>query len=241
MVRTAGGGGTRRGAAARTRWVATEAVAPGAEVRIDYETALRRAVLGEPPRRPSGERAGWRRHRRRGTADVNRLAELQRSAMTAAVADDAPAVAEAAEGVAYDEDAAAGARSRDRGAPPPLRWEGGGGGDERLRVLVPFLHVGTAPQLGVVATHLPGRAAPVRRRWLLLRRADATTDRPDERGRRGVGGRGDGGRNFRRGGGGGGGGRRGDVRGCSASAAPSGGSSRGRRTRRHFRSSGTAT
>ena len=54
--------------------------------------------------------------------------------------------------------------------PPPLPWDGPGGGDERLRVLVPLFRAagqqGTSRPFTLVATHLPGRTPrECRERW----------------------------------------------------------------------------
>ena len=51
---------------------------------------------------------------------------------------------------------------------PPLHWEGVGGGDDRLRKLVPLLR-GMSNPWPIVSTHLPGRSGrECRERWTKL-------------------------------------------------------------------------
>ena len=51
-------------------------------------------------------------------------------------------------------------------AEPPLPWEGAGGGDERLRHLVPLMSRAAGSAWALVSTHLPGRSGrECRERW----------------------------------------------------------------------------
>ena len=141
--------------------VATERIAAGYEIRINYEhtdgtywkgaspaeTAWRTLHVTPPP--ATGEQPV-----------VNRLAELQAAAALGRATPRKP-------------------RDHVEGLP----WEGEDGGDVRLRVLVPLLATKTYGFGGVlarvaynwpmVATHLPGRSGhECRDRWLDLMRAD---------------------------------------------------------------------
>lgn len=142
--------------------VATECIAAGREIRINYEHSDGTYWKGAPP-----AETAWRAlHVTPPPATgeqpvVNRLAELQ---------------AAAASGRALPRCA----KMCDHGEALP--WEGEDGGDVRLRVLVPLLatktygHGGALSRIAynwaMVATHLPGRSGrECRDRWLDLMRA----------------------------------------------------------------------
>ena len=139
--------------------VATETIAAGKEIRINYEYMDGTYWKGTPPAETT-----WRALHvtpppaTREQPVVNRLAELQAAAASGRAA---PACA----------------KPRDHGEGLP--WEGEDGGDVRLRVLVPLLATKTYGFGGVlsrisynwamVATHLPGRSGrECRDRWLQL-------------------------------------------------------------------------
>lgn len=144
--------------------VASEPIAAGQEVRINYEHMDGTYWRGAPP-----AETAWRELHvsppppptREQQPVISRLIELQAAAASGHTA---PPCAEL----------------REHGA--PLRWEGEEGGDVRLRVLVPLLatksygHGGVLSRIAynwaMVATHLPGRSGrECRDRWLTLTRA----------------------------------------------------------------------
>ena len=162
--------------------VATERIAAGREIRINYEHMEGTYWKGAPP-----VETIWRvlhvtpPPAAREQPVVNRLAELQ---------------AAAASGRAVPPCA----KPRDHGEGLP--WEGEDGGDVRLRVLVPLLATKTYGFGGVlsrisynwamVATHLPGRSGrECRDRWLdlmhaAMAEAQADGDSDDDGGERCV-------------------------------------------------------
>ena len=160
--------------------VASEPIALGAEIRINYESGNERGTntyWGTPnnPDQPH-ESDAWRAARRHPpppVADaeplVDGLAQLQRAAEARGGADAAVV------GLRVMQEL-----PREDGGAPSLPWEGARGGDARLRVLVPKLArhdllpglkdpARLSAQWGVVATHVPGRSGrECRERWLAL-------------------------------------------------------------------------
>jgi len=147
--------------------VATEPIAAGAEVRVDVKTfdgALRRTRLREHDWRslrlallpPSGEEPVYDGLASHGAGFAK------------------AAVAEASPSLDGDGEHAVVFRTDDEQyltASPfaPLRWEGPGGGDERLATLLPQLSKVGGQKFAIVATHVHGRSAEeCRARWELL-------------------------------------------------------------------------
>ena len=166
--------------------VASEPIEAGGEIRINYEdgnTAKAATYWGSKnvPGQPH-ESDAWRWARRhppppaaRAERIIDGLAQLQRAAAAAA--------SSSREGGLRQESVESGLlhELREEGASgAPLPWKAArGGGDARLRVLVPLLAAELpalkeptkpSPHWGIVATHLPGRSGRAcRERWLLIK------------------------------------------------------------------------
>ena len=159
--------------------VASEAITPGAEIRIDYESGNKAkgssgtywgaAGMPQQPHESDAWRAA-RRHPPPPAASAERLVDglsrLQRAAA-------ASAAAESFDGLLLLLPDEGGAQ---------LPWAGEGGGDARLRVVVPLLarrftglkEQKLSSQWASVATHLPGRSGrECCERWAQLAAAAA--------------------------------------------------------------------
>ena len=158
--------------------VALEDIAPGTELRFDYEGGNGGQgywnIMGERPAAGSS----WRRApppplppppadgAYRNT-DPKRVAAYRPKAKTkgntaAAAAAAAKANALPAEGHADG---------------PPMPWEGARGGDARLRVLVPLLLKNNPSNWPLISTHIPGRSGKeCKERWRRVEAAAAVAD-----------------------------------------------------------------
>jgi len=142
--------------------VANEAIAPGQEIRINYEDGATVPGLYWGTRGGAPPEEDWRRQRlhpppRLAEAPVvDRLADLR----TAAALGQAPPPIEPLDPL-----------------PEQVAWEGEAGGDQRLRAVVPLFGAAKGGARGGwahVATHLPGRSGiECRERWALLSRRSA--------------------------------------------------------------------
>lgn len=150
--------------------VASEKIAAGAEIRINHEKS--QAPPPPKPSRPAAPEypARWRAARTAPPPShpdaeplVDGLARLQRDAGLESAWDDEAAPAASMSQLVPEEGIVA----------EPIPWEGGGGGDARMRQIVPPLSKG-GPQWAIVATHMPGRSGrECRDRWLELVRTRA--------------------------------------------------------------------
>ena len=169
--------------------VAIEAIEPGAEIRVDYESGNsrywdacgvepvesswreRRAPL--PP--PSGEEPRLE-HAVPCTPPTRPLpASFVASVLENVLESGAPLDGDKLGGLSQPQQHQLAAFIRRRGLESPLPWPGKEGGDARLRALVPLLLKGNPSNWSLIATHVPGRSGREckERWWTALASGDA--------------------------------------------------------------------
>ena len=144
--------GSRNALRFRMLLVASERIPPGGEIRIDYECGRADYWQGRAPLEND-----WRSHYHEPPPPPHM--------------DDEPRPVEWELGAAEAPPLTA------KGGTVP--WEGVGGGDERLRLLVPLLDWGNPSDWPLIASHLPGRTVvECRARWVATQEALASRAAP---------------------------------------------------------------
>lgn len=141
--------------------VCTEAIAPGREIRIDYEDGAPTAGMywgAEPPRETRWRQAHVQPPPPAADAEpvCHRLQELQAAAAAGKPAPWCPQV---------------------EPPPAPVAWDGPAGGDERMRQAMPLIAGPRCarPNWSILATHVPGRSGrECRDRWKLMHEREDT-------------------------------------------------------------------